>query len=391
MITETETNIYTFSDHPFNRLFGKNRLSDSDKKQILILWIIAWLPPAILSFTEGTFFSGVTIPFIYDFSFHARILIAIFLFIYIKKPIDIGVNTVLTYVSISLLTKEESDKILTPAWKKAKKLNNSLVIEILIFLFIISFTILQVSGNLEMGLKSSLNTWIIPESAGFDNLSAAGYWYIFISKLLFLFLFLKWILKYILWVWLLRKVSKMNLSILPVHSDRSGGLGIFIIAQQRFSMLFFSIGTVFSGEFVTQLIYYNSIVSMVSMQIFAYVLLSLIILIFPLLFFTKKLIYKKMEGMIYYGHLASTISRKFNSEWLKGKQEKGEKDEHQIDPSILIDYTGNYEIVKNLKVIPMGLYDIIGMAGIIASVFIPVLFVQMSFEEILSKLLNILI
>jgi hypothetical protein len=60
--------------------------------------------------------------------------------------------------------------------------------------------------------------------------------------------------RYALWVYLLRKASKVDLTPLPAHPDRLGGLGFLLFAQRQFGPLGAASGRVVAGHFANEVI-----------------------------------------------------------------------------------------------------------------------------------------
>ncbi|MCK7478821.1 MAG: hypothetical protein M0C28_16690 [Candidatus Moduliflexus flocculans] len=68
-------------------------------------------------------------------------------------------------------------------------------------------------------------TWYATPSAEGSTLSLAGMWYGYVSLPIFQFLLLRWYFRLFIWARFLWQVSRIELSLVPTHPDRVGGLG----------------------------------------------------------------------------------------------------------------------------------------------------------------------
>ena len=55
--------------------------------------------------------------------------------------------------------------------------------------------------------------------------SFAGMWYGYVSLPIYQFLLVRWYYRIFIWTRFLRQVSRIELSLIPTHPDRVGGLG----------------------------------------------------------------------------------------------------------------------------------------------------------------------
>jgi hypothetical protein len=66
---------------PFHNALVKMRLSDKQGKLVLVILCITWLPLVIITFIEGTLYSGIQLSFLKDVAMQARLLVALALFV----------------------------------------------------------------------------------------------------------------------------------------------------------------------------------------------------------------------------------------------------------------------------------------------------------------------
>jgi hypothetical protein len=240
------------------------------------------------------------------------------------------------------------------------------------------------------GLQNGVTNWKfigLPEDS---LMSLAGNWAAFVAVPLFQFLLLQWIWRYIIWMVLLFHIARLPLKLMPTHADRSGGVGIIILAQRSFNMFFVAGSVVISSQLIAQLSNDPDSFNTIRAVIIGYIVTGLILVILPLFFFAGKLVKTKQLGMLKLSRLGSELSSRFEMEWLNDiPLEKRIEDKH-VDPSMAYDYASMYDLLQQLRIIPVTIRDIIGFVAILFVPFIPILFIYFSAKELLQKILGLL-
>jgi hypothetical protein len=184
---------------------------------------------------------------------------------------------------------------------------------------------------------------------------------------------------------------KANLNLLPTHADNAGGLGVVMLAQRSFTLLFVAIGFIFSGELISQLLLNPDSFEVIRNEILGFIILITIILITPSLFFLRKLAGVRTQGLLHLSKLSTGLSTKFELEWVNNKPIDKVLEDKEIDPSLVFDYNSIYESFHKLNIIPVTTNDLIGIAGFLFVPFIPILFVQFSVTELLQRIAGTLL
>ena len=79
------------------------------------------------------------------------------------------------------------------------------------------------------------------------KLSLAGMWYGYVSLPLFQFLLMRWYFRLFIWARFLWQVSRIDLSLVPTHPDRVGGLGFLSNTVYAFTPLAVAHGALLAG------------------------------------------------------------------------------------------------------------------------------------------------
>ena len=87
------------------------------------------------------------------------------------------------------------------------------------------------------------------------RLTPAGYWQMLVSAPIFQFILLRWYFRFFLWFWFLFRVSRLNLHLIPIHTDRTGGLGFLGASPMAFAPVLIAQGAVLAGLIASRIFY----------------------------------------------------------------------------------------------------------------------------------------
>jgi hypothetical protein len=357
----------------------------------LLLLFLTWFPLALFTFIDGTFNGGVQLPFIMDYSRQSRLLLGIPLLILIHDVVYRKMPMVLQYMTEVLIMPADRQRFISVTLRKAKSYSNSAWVQGIIGLIVVGLALSPIGGARFFEANAGAGSWIMSADTGAENLSRAGRWMQYVSIPLFQFLFARWVWRYGVWVFLLFRISRMDLRLRPTHPDGAGGLGILMLAQRNFNIFFLVCGLVISGNMVAGFQSATITFDTVKIEILGFILLSLLIILFPLLFFSGKLIMTKYHGNLYLGKAGLHSSELFEETWVQGMAEKKQIIGETVDPSMLADYTGVYRYLQDLSIVPIRLGDVILISIVQFIPFIPVFFMHFSVIELMEKLLGLLV
>lgn len=187
------------------------------------------------------------------------------------------------------------------------------------------------------------------------------------------------------------RISKLNLNLLPTHPDRSGGLGVIMLAQKSFSLLFLAGSMLISGQFVAQLLQDPDKFMTIRGEGIAYIVISLVLIILPLVFFVGKLIEMKNAGLLQLSVLGSRLSHNFEHEWVNDKFTIKKIEEQDVDPSMVFDYGELFDSLYKIRALAANPRDVISLGVMLFVPFMPILFIHFSVAELLERIAMLLI
>lgn len=356
--------------------------NESVIRKILFFSGLTWLPLLILTLINNTAInSDINISFLKDFETYTKFLIGLpALFIadnFIKYQIS---NAQIHFVESGIISGN-NEGLYETYLKKYRSLEKSEFAQVLIF--ILAFIIIYLLRSLASyyGKATSWKT-----DSGTESFTAAGYWYTFISLPLLKYFTLRLVWKFLLWSWFLRKLSKMDLNLVAIDPDRSGGLGFLGTVQISFGILGFAQSAFLSSEIANKVMF--SGVPLEEFKIY-FIIIPVITIIYltPLFFFYKVLSALKLNGIMIFGALSHKYSLNFNDKWVKGIDfEEKEPLLGSADIQSLADIGTSFEVVETMRTLPFSLRNTSTMLILIALPLLPLLTLKYDIMVILEAI-----
>jgi len=356
--------------------------------RILLFIFVTWIPLLVFSLSEGFAFGRtVNFPFLHDVIVNARLLICVPLFLLSEIYIDNRLKMVFKHLSNSGIIPESQKSPWRTALEKLTQQRDSILPELIAFIlaYLITWGAVYVYGIIQ--ISRGMDSWILLN----DKITLAGYWYLIISLPVYQFLILRWIWRMHLWIQLLWRLSKLTLRLEPMHPDLAGGLAVIWLAQRVFNLVYLAIGVSLSAQLAHQMIFEGISLLDTRSTVIGFLVVCMALLIFPLLFFFKKIMMTKNEGLIKYGALGSQLADQFDDKWIDNKRKEDEAILGSTDPSAVADYSGSFEMIKQMRPLPIDLRELATVALILLIPFIPLPLLKLSISEVLKKLMEILL
>jgi hypothetical protein len=377
---------------PLYQVLRRARLSDDAltlvRRRILVISLFAWLPLLALSALGGQMLGGgAAVPFLMDVDVHVKFIVVIPLLIAAELVVHQGMRPLASQFLERGLIPESTRARFDATIASAMRLRNSLLAEVLMIAIVYGFGVLVLWRHY-MVLKTT--TWYATPSAGGSTLSFAGMWYGFVSLPIYQFLQIRWLFRLFVFARLLWQVSRLDLNLVPTHPDRAGGLGFLSEALYAFIPLAAAFGAALAGILANRIFYSGAKLPEFKMQILAAVVLFVLVFVGPLLAFAPRIAQAKRTGLREYGTLAMRYVRGFDAKWLRGGAPADEAFVGSGDIQSLADLTNSYEVIRTMRVVPVGLQDLIRLAIAVLVPIAPLLLTVMPLEELLKLVFGLL-
>jgi hypothetical protein len=222
------------------------------------------------------------------------------------------------------------------------------------------------------------------------KLSVTGIWYFYVSLPVFQFILLRWYFRLFIWMRFLWQVSRIDLSLIPTHPDRVGGLGF--LANSAFALMPLAVahGALLSGWIASRIFHLGAALPDFKIEIAIFVIIMQVVVLGPLLVFAPRLAEAKRTGLREYGTLAERYVREFDTKWLRGTAPANEPLVGSADIQSLADLSNSFEVVRTMRIAPVTRDAVVQLAVLTLLPIVPLALTMMPMEELLKKLFGIL-
>ena len=377
---------------PVDRLFHFLHLSDSNlyfpARRVAVIIAFTWLPLLLLSFFEGHAMAGdVQKPFLRDIETHIRLLVALPLLLagdtLIRRILDPRVKP---FLIRNIVRSDDIPKFLT-AIKSAHRMRDSVAIVLILIVIVYSLGLFIYSR----GLATTSTAWNLITDGTAGDFTLAGYWMLFVSVPVFQFFLIRWYVRILNWSVLLWRISRLNLNLIATHADRNGGIGFLAISSYGFTFFLVAHGALLSAYIANQVMNHGQDPMGFKLVATAFVALFLGMVFIPLTVFTPKLLAAKWKGKGIYGNLISRYVQGFEGKWIDGNNPESEELLGTSDIQSLADIGNSYAVAVQMKLIPLGIYEVTYLTAYTLAPLVPLLLFIFSLEDLVGKLVSILL
>jgi hypothetical protein len=356
-------------------------------RRIVVVTAFAWLPLFALTVFFGRFAGGIKVPFLYDFEVHARLLFSLPLMVLAELVVYTRMRGLVDrFVERHIIT-DNVRRSFNAVVFSAMRLRNLLAAEICLLLFVV----LAGHSLWRETLALHSDTWYATASSSTRSYTPAGYWYSFVSVPVFQFILIRWYYRLFIWFRFLFQVSRLDLNLVALHPDRSCGLGFLGEVAFAFAPLLMAHTGLFAGFIANRILHEGATLSSYRLELLGIAVLLLAIVLGPLCVFIPKLNAARIAGLQTYGRLASDYVSGFAGKWAGGAIAAGEPLLGSADIQSMADLGNSFAIVKETKLVPFGKDTVIRLLFLIALPLTPLAFTTFSVEELLSRLIKIVL
>jgi hypothetical protein len=201
---------------------------------------------------------------------------------------------------------------------------------------------------------------------------------------------IRWYFRIFIWARFLWQVSRLELSLVPTHPDRVGGLGF--LSNSAFALMPLAVahGALLSGWIASRIFHLGAALPDFKIEIAIFVIIMQGVVLGPLLAFAPRLAQAKRTGLREYGTLAERYVREFDTKWLRGTGPANEPLVGSADIQSLADLSNSFDVVRTMRIAPVTKDAVIRLAALTLAPVVPLLLTMMPLEELLKKLFGIL-
>jgi hypothetical protein len=355
----------------------------------VLLVVVAFVP--LVFFAAG---AGMLLPrdgriaLLGDYAVLARLLVAIPVLVLAAAPSDDVLRGAMRYVGRSGLVPDTERARFEAIVHRARALRDSSIPELSCALLAIGSAFWT---DAHFSHVEGLAHWALGADGALSNgtLSSAGTWFAWVAAPVFRFVGLIWIWRFLLWAYVLWRLSRLHLSLHAAHPDGAGGLGFLSPTQARFAVMAFTGGCLVSGDVLVRMVYANGQLQQVQWELIGYIVGSTLLVFAPLLCMVPRMASIRRRGLLDLGALGQRAATEFDARWRPTK-EGGESLLESPNPSAIADFTAMYGTARSMSVMPVNRLTLLAVAFLAALPFLPALLHAISIDELLHRLLGVL-
>jgi hypothetical protein len=212
-----------------------------------------------------------------------------------------------------------------------------------------------------------------------------------VSIPVFQFILLRWYFRLFIWFRFLWRVARLELHLIPTHPDRASGLDFLAKGSYAFGPVLFAQGALLAGQIATRVLYGGRSLLSFKMEAFGLVAFFLLVVLGPLVMFSPQMTRAKRKGLRDYGLLASRYVEGFEHKWVRKDGAKADELLGTGDIQSLADLSNSYAIVREMRIVPFGLDDMIRLAVAATAPLLPLALTVFSPEELMTRLIKLLV
>jgi hypothetical protein len=381
---ETQPDFSLVLGGPLYQLFRRTHLAGDAlellQRRVAVIAAMAWIPLLVLSALSGDALgSAVAVPFLHDIETQARFLIALPILVVAELIVHRRLRpAVRQFVDRRIVSPRDLPGF-QQAIESTLRLRNSVLIEVALIALVYTVGI----GVWRSGVALDSASWYASSDG---KLTPAGYWLVFVSIPIFQFLLLRWYFRFFLWFWLLFRISRLDLKLVPIHADRTGGLGFLGVSTNAFAPLLVAQGVVLAGVIASQIFYAGRALPDFKVGIVGSIAFFIVVTLIPLVVFAPRLAEARRSGLGDMGRLASRYGMQFEEKWF-GSQAASEL-LGSGDIQSLADLGNSFGVVQEMRFLPFGWRDVTRLAVITSSPFLPLLLTVFSLEDFATYLIK---
>ncbi len=369
---------------PFYRAQAAARLIEQGRwnlgRRLTFALAVGWLPLVLITllFNPHAVFGLLS-----GYPINARMLIGIPVLLVGQLMMESAFRTILRHIrEAGLLTPSDTDHM-DQTLVRLIRLRDSVIPELVIVVAAYAHAFQIVHTHLVIA-----RAWALTGTGAGAHLSAAGWYYILVSQLLYEFLLGISLWKWLLWAMFLLKLSRLDLQLVPTHPDRHGGIGFLGLSPMALAPTIFVAATVIGATWRAQILREGMHLRDFKLEGIVLLIIVLIIAFGPLVFFVPRLGRLRRKGILDYGILAQMHGMDFHNKWIL--QRAGCEEEFLSAPEVstLTDFASSYQNIENLKPFPFdkGAFFAVILAVVIP--MLPVILAEIPFAEVLKGLLS---
>jgi hypothetical protein len=348
------------------------------QRRVPLAVAIGWLPLAILAVTHGGMDDLLAL--LTDYRVYARAWMAIPLLLIGQVTMEMRFREMAQHFLDANIIRITDLSRFREIMQRTRRLRDATLPEFII----LAAVYVQVGYQVESGRLGSA-AWAINAVSG--SITPAGYYSMLVTQALFLTLLSIALWKWLIWVDVLRQLSRMQLQLDATNGDLAAGLGFLGDVPRAFVSFVLGVSAVVGANWRAQLLEGQVTLDVLRWPAAAYAIILLLIFFLPLALFTPVLLREKRLGIRMYGSMQHLVSLQFRRKWTHRHQDVAGL-LGAPDVSSLADLSVAFKNIEQMITYPFRKSAAIGFVLALALPMIPVITTHIPLKAIMKGLVD---
>jgi hypothetical protein len=226
---------------------------------------------------------------------------------------------------------------------------------------------------------------------GGGTLAFGGWWFAYVVRPVFLALLLAWLWRIALlslWMW---RVGRIELTLVPTHPDRAGGLAIIERLPAAFAPVTIALAAMLASRWAHEILHHGASIAAYRHAAIVFALAWSLLLLLPLLAFAPALARTRRKAIGAYSALVGRQGELLHQRWIEGREVGAEPILEAPEIGPVADAAAMHQAVVKMRRVPIGKASIIGIGLPLALPLLLVAALQVPLKELLLKLAKALV
>ncbi len=353
-------------------------------RRAIFFALVAWLPIAFWALIRGRFIQAAAgEPLLQHYGVHVRCLVAIPLLILGEATLHkAALRYFPQFISSGLIddaTRPAFEAVLR-SFRRWREMSRPWMLMIGAAL---ALTLVDPAAS-----HGDAMSWALDEKGG---LGFGGVWFVYVVRPLFVALLLGWLWRLALLVVFFARLGTLNLSFVPSHPDRLGGLGFLEKLPTAFAPVSLALSATIASRWAHEIVYHQQSITALKLPAAMFVVVWSLLLLAPFVPLMPVLRAAKRAALPNYAAMVAEQGRLVRRRWIDGTTKA---DGPLLEPDgvgVIADAATMYGAVRSMRILPIGKASLVAVVVPLATPMFVVAALQIPIRTLLLGLLKTLI
>jgi hypothetical protein len=334
-------------------------------RRAIFFALLTWLPIALWAFVRGHFIdASAGEPLLQHYGVHVRCLVAIPMLILGEATLNkVALRYFPQFISTGIVDDAARPRF-EAVMRTVRRWRDSTWPWMFVIAAALTWTLVD-----RMAVHGDEMSWALDENG---SLGFGGLWFAYVVRPIFVALVLGWLWRIALVTMLLVRFARLDLSLVPPHPDRAGGLGFLEKLPAAFAPVSFGLSATFASHWAHQIIYHGQSLNAFKIPAAAFVAVWSLLLLIPLVVLMPLLHAAKRAALPSYSAMVAEQCRLVRRRWIDGTTKI---DSPLLEPAgvgPIADAATMYGQVRSMRILLIGKTSLV---AILLPLVVPILLV----------------